>query len=114
MLKIAHIKFSPNGDCMSIEYRIMSKNTIFLLIFILINLIFIDISWADVPANVLNRTADDFKVAMASWDKSVRNAATYLFYSLLTIAMVWRFSMMAIKGGLENPLRSFIKTNSTF
>ena len=89
---------------MSIVYRFLSKNTIFLLVFILINIIFIDISWADVPANVLNRTADDFKVAMASWDQSVRNAATYLFYTLLTIAMVWRFSMMAIKGGQLNDI----------
>lgn len=89
---------------MSIVYRVLSKNTIFLLIFILINLIFIDIACAEVPANVLNRTADDFKVAMASWDQSVRNAASYLFYALLTISMVWRLGMMAIKGGQINDL----------
>ena len=89
---------------MSIVYRVLSKNTIFLLIFILINLIFIDIACAEVPANVLNRTADDFKVAMASWDQSVRNAASYLFYALLTLSMVWRLGMMAIKGGQINDL----------
>ena len=89
---------------MSIVYRVLSKNIIFLLIFILINLIFIDIACAEVPANVLNRTADDFRVAMASWDQSVRNAASYLFYALLTIGLVWRFGMMAIKGGQINDL----------
>ena len=46
---------------------------------------------------VLNKAHDKFEAAAATWSTVMLAKATWLFWSLATISMVWTFGFMALR-----------------
>ena len=48
-------------------------------------------------AGVMDKVSDRFKTHASSWASIIETVATRLFWSLVTISMVWTFGMMALR-----------------
>ena len=46
---------------------------------------------------VLDQVITEFSVRAATWESVILNAATWLFWTLGTISLVWTFGMMALR-----------------
>ncbi|MBI8934077.1 P-type conjugative transfer protein TrbL, partial [Pseudomonas aeruginosa] len=49
------------------------------------------------PAGLLDEVADRFLAASSSWAGTITDAASWLFWTLVVISMVWTFGMMALR-----------------
>lgn len=79
-------------------------NDVFRIFIIIFSLAFLtlyssDVLAAEQPSGVLTNVSDSFAQAMKGWYGSMTTASQNIFYTLMTISFVWRFSMMAVKGG---------------
>lgn len=54
-------------------------------------------AWADVDPYPVDNLLRRFDSVLETWSTAVYNAASYLFWSLATISMVWTFSMMVFR-----------------
>jgi type IV secretion system protein TrbL len=48
-------------------------------------------------ANVLDSVMSQYKAAASTWSSAMMTAATFLFWSLVVISMVWTFGFMALR-----------------
>ena len=49
------------------------------------------------PAGLLDEVADRFLAVSSSWAGTITDAASWLFWTLVVISMVWTFGMMALR-----------------
>ena len=52
---------------------------------------------ADKHKNLFNNVLTAYKNAASNWAEKITTAASWLFWSLVTISMVWTFGMMALR-----------------
>lgn len=56
-----------------------------------------DVQAAIDNAGIMDNVLDRYSAAAASWAGVVTSAATWLFWTLVLISMVWTFGMMALR-----------------
>ncbi|MGP5563444.1 P-type conjugative transfer protein TrbL [Vreelandella alkaliphila] len=75
----------------------MSK-VCFRLVMLLVFLLVSQSAWAEIePDGVLDDVADRFLTASSLWGATIVEHATWLFWTLVLISMVWTFGMMALR-----------------
>jgi type IV secretion system protein TrbL len=72
------------------------KSTV-LLIFLCLAFFALDAHAAIDNAGVMDNVLDRYSAAAAGWADVITNAATWLFWTLVLISMVWTFGMMALR-----------------
>lgn len=68
-----------------------------LLIFLCLAFFALDAHAAIDNAGVMDNALDRYAAAAAGWADVITNAATWLFWTLVLISMVWTFGMMALR-----------------
>jgi len=63
----------------------------------LVSLLLLSQTAAAAESGVLNSVADDFLEASSKWAGIIGNYATWLFWTLATISLVWTFGFMALR-----------------
>jgi type IV secretion system protein TrbL len=60
--------------------------------------LFVSLSaYAQTSAGVLDDVTDRFQAAASKWSGAISKAATFLFWSLALISLVWTFGMRALQ-----------------
>jgi type IV secretion system protein TrbL len=72
------------------------KNAV-LVIFLCLAFFALDAHAAIDNAGVMDNALDRYSAAAAGWADVITNAATWLFWTLVLISMVWTFGMMALR-----------------
>lgn len=72
------------------------KNAV-LVIFLCLAFFALDAHAAIDNAGVMDNALDRYSAAASSWADVITNAATWLFWTLVLISMVWTFGMMALR-----------------
>ncbi len=73
-------------------------------------LLMVAFAHAQTQTGVLDDVTDRFQAAAAQWATTIQSAATYLFWSLALISMVWTFGTLALRqADLSEFFMEFIK-----
>jgi type IV secretion system protein TrbL len=67
------------------------------LLAIVITLFTVDAHAAITNAGLLDNVLQKYQTAAGNWAESITNAASWLFWTLVVISMVWTFGMMALR-----------------
>lgn len=90
---------------MNLSYHKIVKITITITSICIVN-IGINPAFAALPqaSGVFDNYASHFLDAISTWDQELTSTAQTVFYALMTISLVWRYLIMAVKGGEMNDI----------